>query len=144
MNTYRFIRFVKEPTQRRTGIEDVVKVFFDIDDRPQNYFSIEEFQDFLIRAGHMEENSELHRDLKTKLQTYGIHFVIDTKKGVVVDTSLEEAPVEQPSMKAIMTDMLQDNINVTLRARSRRSMTDIHRSIHQLGNLTKSISINRR
>lgn len=107
MNTYRFIRFVKEPVQRRGRLEDVVKVFFDIDDYPQNFFTEEEFMEFLESSELIEKGTRLWREIKDNLRVYGIHYVLDTKKGQLIHYGLEAAPEEQPSLKAAMNEMLE-------------------------------------
>lgn len=125
MNTYRFIRFVKEPVNRRGRIEDIIKVFFDIDDYPQNYFDEDEFLEFLQTSGFVTPGGPLWTDLKDKLKVYGVHYVLDTKKKQLVHFGLEAAPAAQPSMKSVMYEKLYRS--GTLEGRSREGKDkDLH------------------
>ncbi|MCA1800083.1 MAG: hypothetical protein LC687_04845 [Actinobacteria bacterium] len=127
METYRFIRFVKEPVNRRGRLEDVIKVFFDIDDYPQNYFEDEaDFLEFLKEAGFIVYGSKLWVEIKTKLRVYGIHYVLDTKKNQLVHFGLEAAPTPEPSMRAIMREQLHTSGALKGPRGRRESNGDLH------------------
>lgn len=139
VSTYRYIRFVKEPVARRGGLDDVVKVFFDIDDYPQNYFSEEEFLSFMVESGHLEEGAAEYRNLKTLLRTYGVHYVFDTKKKEVLKNGLEAAPEEAPSLRQTMQTMLQERGTFSNRRRSQGGPDNIHECLKKVNSYVERI-----
>lgn len=110
LDTYRFIRFTKEPKQGKRGrIEDVVKVYFDIDSAPESYYTPDQFIEFLNSQFSLDrKHPSLLSRIKTALASYGIHFILDVKKMNI--TALEVAPERVPGMKEEMHRMMKEQL----------------------------------
>jgi len=137
VKTYRYIRFVKEPVARRGGLQDIIKVFFDIDDYPQNYFTESQFLEFMVNSGHVEEGSPQYRQLKNLIRTYGIHYVFDTKEREVINTGLEPAPEETQSLRQTMDTMLQERGTFSQRRRGQNH--NIHECLQKMHSYVERI-----
>jgi len=142
LGTYRFIRFVKEPVRgRHNKIDDVVKVFYDIDSSPQGFFDTGEFIDFLDDKFSIQKNHpNLLIRIKKALNTYGIHFVLDIKKMEI--SAMEEAPTKPPTLKDDMSRLLNESQKGKKQSAATFSTRQLQKSTQDIFDKLGNTSIN--
>lgn len=94
MLTYRYIRWTLEPVQRRTGIEDVVKVYFDIDSQPAQILDRDSFIQFLKDEHNMQSDAPTLSKIRKALTTYGVIFRLDLKTHDIRSLEVQKDPPE--------------------------------------------------